>query len=109
MSEHTAEIAQVHQPRCNTYCAPGSHHLTSGIGYPHLHRTDLAGECGECVLPPRCDNYAAPLTCLTTGCTTPCDRCRDAARVGCGGTTDWCLAPNGVECAQHDENGDRRG
>lgn len=48
LTQRPIEIAQVHQPRCNTYCTPGSHHLTSGIGYPHLHRTDLAGECGEC-------------------------------------------------------------
>jgi hypothetical protein len=43
--------AVVHEPRCNTYCIPGRHHLTDGIGYPHLHRTDLTGECGECVTP----------------------------------------------------------
>ena len=43
-----AEKVMVHDPRCNTYCTPGSHHLTSGIGYPHLHRTDLSAGCGEC-------------------------------------------------------------
>ena len=39
------------------------------------------------------------------------DGWHDLMRPGddCGGTPDWCLAPNGVECAQHDENGDRRG
>lgn len=42
----------VHEPRCNTYCLPGSHYLTSGIGLPHIHRTDLGGECGECLIPP---------------------------------------------------------
>ena len=27
----------------------------------------------------------------------------------CGSkAADWCLAPNGIECASHDENGDRR-
>lgn len=46
------EKGLIHEPRCNTYCAPGDHHLTSGIGFPHLHRTDLNGECGECVNPP---------------------------------------------------------
>ena len=24
-----------------------------------------------------CDNYTGPQTCLTTGCTTPCDQCRE--------------------------------
>lgn len=42
----------VHEPRCNTYCRPGQHHLTSGIGFPHIHQTDLTAECGECVTPP---------------------------------------------------------
>lgn len=81
------ENAAIHEPRCNTYCTPGTHHLASGLGYPHLHRTDLAGECAECA------------------------GWHDQMRPGddCGGTPDWCLAPNGVECAQHDENGDRRG
>ena len=39
------------------------------------------------------------------------DGWHDLMRPGddCGGAPDWCLAPNGVECAQHDENGDRRG
>jgi hypothetical protein len=37
-----------HEPRCNTYCRPGSHYLTDGIGYPHIHRTDIGAECGEC-------------------------------------------------------------
>jgi hypothetical protein len=46
-----AEPFLVHEPRCNTYCTPGTHHLASGIGYPHLHRTDLANECGGCVRP----------------------------------------------------------
>lgn len=28
---------------------------------------------------------------------------------GCGSTAaDWCLADNGVECTQHEQNGDRR-
>lgn len=47
------EKAVIHEPRCNTYCTPGAHYLTSGIGYPHLHRTDLASECGECLPPER--------------------------------------------------------
>lgn len=46
------QIRAIHEPRCNTYCQPGRHYLTSGIGYPHLHRTDLAAECGGCVIPP---------------------------------------------------------
>lgn len=35
---------------------------------------------------------------------------QDLMRPGedCGGTPDWCLAPNGVACAVHDENGDPR-
>lgn len=83
--KHLTEKAQVHEPRCNTYCTPGSHHLTSGIGYPHLHRTDLAGECGEC------------------GASGP-------PIVDCGSNAaDWCLAPSGTTCTQHDQNGDRRG
>ena len=42
----------IHEPRCNSNCRPNSHLLTSGVGFPHIHRTDLAAECGECVNPP---------------------------------------------------------
>lgn len=42
----------IHEPRCNTNCEPGQHYLSDGIGWPHIHRTDLASECGECVIPP---------------------------------------------------------
>jgi hypothetical protein len=52
MSEQAVVTVVIHEPRCNTYCVPGSHHLTSGIGFPHIHRTDLVSECGECVSPP---------------------------------------------------------
>lgn len=55
----------IHEPRCNTYCEPGVHHLTSGVGYPHLHRTDLAAVCGECATPvpdPGADQAASAAT-----------------------------------------------
>jgi hypothetical protein len=41
----------IHEPRCNTSCEPDRHHLTDGIGMPHIHRTDLAMCCGECRTP----------------------------------------------------------
>jgi hypothetical protein len=47
----------VHEPRCNTNCSPGWHYLTSGIGFPHIHRTDLGGECGACVIQPGSTDY----------------------------------------------------
>lgn len=45
----TADQQVIHEPRCNTMCRPGAHYLTAGIGYPHIHRTDLDSECGACV------------------------------------------------------------
>jgi hypothetical protein len=42
----------IHEPRCNTNCAPGQHHLSDGIGFPHIHRMDVMPECGECAPTP---------------------------------------------------------
>lgn len=53
--EAETEKAVIHEPRCNTYCVPGTHHLSDGIGFPHIHRTDLAAECGECAIRPASD------------------------------------------------------
>ena len=43
---------------------------------------DSEGRFIGTLMPPEwsCDNYTKPHTCLSVGCTTPCDRCR--ARVG---------------------------
>lgn len=42
------------------------------------HMADVLIATGWHVFPPAwpCDNYVEPSTCLTTGCTTPCDQCR---------------------------------
>jgi hypothetical protein len=31
-----------------------------------------------------CDNYTAPHTCLSVGCTTPCDQCRSGVKASEG-------------------------
>lgn len=42
-------VRRIHEPHCNTACGPGTHYLSDGVGMPHMHRTDLGHQCGECV------------------------------------------------------------
>lgn len=62
-----AELRVIHEPCCNTYCRPGGHYLTDGIGYPHLHRTDLSPACGECTTPPAPESATDPSACVEGG------------------------------------------
>lgn len=49
---------------------------------------------------PLCEGLA-PFACGNPSCPA------HGSPADCGGTPDWCLADNGVECANHNENGDR--
>lgn len=63
-----------------------------GLGTPHLYlcptrRIMKWVDRLLATLPPpsaECDNYGGGVTCLTAGCTTPCDRCRRPLPPGVG-------------------------